>query len=489
MSYILWQTERQHKTIGKAVSKYILDNYEKLEASNEIYYPLTRKLGGEVIPFHNKEEFQRFLKSEESLYAWGEGTDLNIMSSLFKVQINVLVSKNGKLDGGKPIVFGEKYSRKAVLLHNVEEEHYYAVVAPDNPNKNFTLLNNVKRYVEGHEELRKSVQKNVSVRDDHKDEKDKIDSLMLRLGVLESRMNFYEAEKKRNDDEKRKLREEVNSLKENVCSHQSVVQNPVRPANDQSNFFPQPGQVTPPPVAVMDTSEKDEIDDLKRLKAMKDQGFRRDTPQSKPVGRPIVKKPSFYCISCDVPFDTKEALKEHNKVCQKKKIPDFEPIKPPEKVFNIPVLQSNVNVKALHPGFVPRQYNCLDCGFQSSGSGRSKMLLRHAKETGHKTDDLSEKCFTCGTVSKNFVELMIHRKAYHGDIVQKCHYNQDCQFKEKCWYNHDAVSSPSQVNNRVQGGFQQAKESLPPDQIVLLKELLTLFQQTKENRQGKSPGV
>ena len=125
VSYILWQTEGQHRTIGKAVSKYILDNYEKLEASNEIYYPLTRKLGGKDIPFYSKEEFQRFLKSEESLYAWGEGTDLNIMSSLFKVQINVLVSKNGKLDGGKPIVFGEKFSRKAVLLHNVEEEHYY----------------------------------------------------------------------------------------------------------------------------------------------------------------------------------------------------------------------------------------------------------------------------------------------------------------------------------------------------------------------------
>ena len=168
-------------------------------------------------------------------------------------------------------------------------------------------------------------------------------------------------------------------------------------------------------------------------------------------------------------------------------------------LVNIPVLQSNVNVKALHPnvnvkalhpGFVPRQYNCLDCGFQSSGSGRSKMLLRHAKETGHKTDDLSEKCFSCGLVSKNFVELMIHRKAYHGDIVQKCHYNQDCQFKEKCWYNHDAVSSQSQANSRrPQGDFQQVKESLPPDQIVLLKELLMLFQQRKENRQEKSPGV
>ena len=241
------------------------------------------------------------------------------------------MSKNGKLDGGRPIVYGEKYSRKAVLLLNVEEGHYYAVVSPDNPNKNYTILNNVKRYIEGHEELKKSAQKNgfVSVKDDHKTEKDKFDSLMLRLGVLESRMNFYEAEKKRNDDENRKLREQVSALKANGCSHQSVIQAPVYPDVNQSNIVPQPGQAIPPPDSAMDTSEKD-LEDLKRLKAMKDQGSRRETPQSKPVP----KKPSFYCISCGVPFDTKEALKDHNKVCQKKKIPDFEPIKPPEKVFS-----------------------------------------------------------------------------------------------------------------------------------------------------------
>ena len=42
-SYIMWQTDGHYKTIGKAISKYILENYENLEASNEIYYPLTRK--------------------------------------------------------------------------------------------------------------------------------------------------------------------------------------------------------------------------------------------------------------------------------------------------------------------------------------------------------------------------------------------------------------------------------------------------------------
>ena len=74
----------------------------------------------------------------------------------------------------------------------MEEGHYSAVMAPDNPNKNFTMLNNVKRYVEGREELKK---KEKSVKDP-KNEKDKIDSLMMRLGVLESRMNFMKLKRK-----------------------------------------------------------------------------------------------------------------------------------------------------------------------------------------------------------------------------------------------------------------------------------------------------
>ena len=196
----MWQTEGQYKTIGRAVTKYILEHYEKMEASNEIFYPLTRKLGGKEVTFNNKEEFQRFLKSEESLYAWREGTDLEVISTLFQIQIIVLVSKNGKLDGGKPIVFGEKFKMKAVLLHNVEEGHYSAVMAPDNPNKNFTILNNVKRYVDSNEEQKRNNGQDKSNRN-QKNEKDKIDSLMMRLGVLESRMNFYEAEKKRKEYE------------------------------------------------------------------------------------------------------------------------------------------------------------------------------------------------------------------------------------------------------------------------------------------------
>ena len=125
----------------------------------------------------------------------------------------------------------------------------------------------------------------------------------------------------------------------------------------------------------------------------------------------------------------------------------------------------------------------IDCDFETSGSGRSKMLLRHASETGHKTDSLNEKCYTCGTITNNFEDLMVHRKQHHADRVKPCHHGNDCRFKAKCWYVHP--TDPSQSNNSQasqQGGFHQSHQPFPPDQVALLMEMLKAFQLAKGNQ-------
>ena len=159
LSYILWQTREHYKTLGRAISKYIIKNYDNLEASNMIYYPLTRlcrKISNEELIFQNKEEFKNFLNSEESIWTYREGPDLLILSNLLEIQINVLVSKNSKMvDSGKHTVFGEEYKRRAYVLFNVDEMHYSPVVTPHDTNDNFTLLNNVERYVDCHSEPKK----------------------------------------------------------------------------------------------------------------------------------------------------------------------------------------------------------------------------------------------------------------------------------------------------------------------------------------------
>ena len=209
-------------------------------------------------------------------------------------------------------------------------------------------------------------------------------------------------------------------------------------------------------------------------------------------------QPPMFCISCSLRFENKEALKEHKNVCPKKnnsvKITQTNSAQHQnqKEEYNIPVLAStNVssNVFVTQSSNV-RSYNCQECGFQATGSGRSKILLKHSKETGHKTDKLHEKCYTCGVVSDNFEELMIHRKNQHREKVQNCHYKNECRFKKRCWYNH--LSEISQDDSNLnQRDFHQVKEPLPPDQMALLMEMLTAFQQTKESMKEKprSQGV
>ena len=38
-----------------------------------------------------------------------------------------------------------------------------------------------------------------------------------------------------------------------------------------------------------------------------------------------------------------------------------------------------------------RSYNCEECAFQASGGGSSKALLKHSKDSGHKTNSLEER--------------------------------------------------------------------------------------------------
>ena len=391
LSYILWQTTGHYKTIGKAINKYILENYEKLEASNEIFYPLTRickKISDTELIFRNREEFQSFLKSEDSIYAWREGTDLEILSTLFEIQINVLVSKNGKLDGGRPIVIGETYTKTAVVLHNVEEGHYSAVVAPYNPNKNFTLLNNIKRYVDSLCEKKGDSVKVDPTKDLKKDElkemMNRMDSLSRTLGVLQSRVDFFEKEKARNDAENVKLRGEIEALKANRCGHQSLRLVPANPditVIKQPEVLPQPGQANS--VKDMDTDvdhgRKNELDELNRLKALKGQGFVRVSPQARAFEKP---QTPMFCLTCNVRFENKDALREHRVVCPKKAPSINENSPGPEANAvvgeRIQTLNSQQKVAVLNRQ--ARSYNCEECAFQATGGGRSKALLKHFRE-------------------------------------------------------------------------------------------------------------
>ena len=141
---------------------------------------------------------------------------------------------------------------------------------------------------------------------------------------------------------------------------------------------------------------------------------------------------------------------------------------------NAPNIQQNV----------VRQYNCHQCPFQGNSS---KNLYRHFRLTGHKTDKLSEKCYTCDKVCQNFEDLMIHRKEAHPLSVGMCRYFQEnkyCKFEAKCYYSH------TYQQNSPQPVFHQNKEPSPPDQpmaemLVMLKELMSTYIQVKGGQSEK----
>ena len=137
-----------------------------------------------------------------------------------------------------------------------------------------------------------------------------------------------------------------------------------------------------------------------------------------------------------------------------------------------------------------RSYNCEECAFQASGGGCSKALLKHARDSGHKTNSLEERCYNCDQVFGSFTDLMIHRRDQHSDKINKCRYFAEgtCKFQQRCWYSHEKTVN----KNDLGSDFQKEKDSIPPDVrqglAVLLEDLLAIHKARKENV-TKPPGA
>ena len=131
-----------------------------------------------------------------------------------------------------------------------------------------------------------------------------------------------------------------------------------------------------------------------------------------------------------------------------------------------------------------RQYNCHSCSQQYENV---RYLQKHARITGHKTDDLSQNCYICNKKCADFDELMRHRKSSHPLSINTCRFYKDtgyCKFDNQCYYRHSEINSQPQV-------FQKSPEHPPPDPpmmdlIVMLKEMMATYMQAKENGSEKA---
>ena len=431
---------------------------------------------------------------------WREGPDLNVLAHLLGVRVDVLISKDNKLDGGCPMVYGEQYEDRArmVLVLSTEEKHYLAVVDTQNPHKNLKLIPELEAYINAKNESQESrvavskdsedVKKN-DTKDDFKKVNSRIDDVMKLLTNLQAK---YDGKIFRLEEENRVLKTLLDKRPQAEVRAAHVP--PARPPPPLPSAAAQPAQVPAPSAAApagdggqMDL-DNDEFPQLQSLYEMKQQGFQRQNPTAPPVRK------SFSCALCKIQFDNEENLRKHKdtkhtenksaekvtdsqeKVGEKKTAPGKEVVNE-GAMKRIPILNGQ-----------SREYNCLECSFQADGKGSSKSLLRHSKQTKHRTSSLEEKCYTCQKVCPNFEELMLHRRENHRDNINFCRYlsEDSCKFGDRCWYSHNQTKKNDSSKQNV--GFRREKEAIPPDMMqgltVLLSDLIA-----KHLSQKKSPGV
>ena len=147
ISVVCFGSEVHWMIVAKAINKMAIEQFENMK--DFLSFPIKRKVSGrkDELEFQNKEEFVKFLMSDESLLMWREGPDLAVVAHLFRLRVDVLVSKDKKLDGGCPIIYGEEFEDRGriVLLLSTKENHYNAVLLK-NPRKNLKLKEYLKAY-------------------------------------------------------------------------------------------------------------------------------------------------------------------------------------------------------------------------------------------------------------------------------------------------------------------------------------------------------
>ena len=468
-----------------------------------LIFPLKRKVGGKEgdVEFKDKDEYIKFLMSDDSLVMWREGPDLAVVAHLLRSRVDVLISKDNKLDGGCPMVYGEEFEDRGriVLVLSEEEKHYYAVVDTQNPNDNLRLLEALKTYVNNANNDSDgsvlAISKDSEDKDVQNATQDDIRAVNSRLDAITKRFTNLQAKY----DGKIFRLEEENKVLMGLLSKRGpqpqVRAAPVAPPAAQPVPVPppaaQPAQVPAGDTGPMDL-DKEEFSQLKRLHDMKQQGFQRQSPAAPPVRK------GFLCVTCKIQFDKEENLKKHkdtkhpDKEDTKKKMSSNVQSEPRIPDIVLAPINNVINEAAMKK--IPslngqaRKYNCLECSFQADGKASSKSLLRHSKQTGHRTSPLEEKCYTCQAVCPNFEELMVHRRENHKDNINFCRYlsEDSCKFGSRCWYSHDQAKKNDSSKQNL--GFRREKGSIPPDMMqgltVLLSDLIAQHLDRK-----KSPGA
>ena len=550
-SLVIFGTVAHWVYVARAMGLRVAEKWPQLKENGFITKEsYERRIRGEDREYKSDESLLKFLRDEESVHGWKDFTDFWALSDLLGVQTQIILSKDGYLNG--MITLGEQYQgAKVILLFDERAKHYKAIINPDNVSKNGKLFFELKKYIT----------KMTSEKVKSESEK-KLDRLLQKMEEYEEELQkktnrFEEMEKKISayEVENNEMKMEIEDMKRRMKIMEERSES--RPGEPHPQAPPPPAEVVPPPAVAqvnevpdvgsqpasqsdMEISQPDdEEEQIRTMQSWRLQGSVRQCPQEE-----AVKKKNFQCDPCKCIFDSEENLKKHKvsmhstfkkvvindtnvdlnvnkdrkedndvslKVINNSK-EDNEEISATAGAFKVQKQTAalDVQVQKLFND-KSRQYNCKDCPFQGTSS---KNLVMHLKEskTCKNTDPLIEKCYTCGVVLENFEKLMEHRKQFHFDKINSCRYQKEdlCKFKSSCWYKHEdsvEVSSVGNVAPQNSQDFQVEAETFPPDlqqlqsitsqftqsmQIITMqftKQLATMFQHSSGGRQNVSPGA
>ena len=99
----------------------------ELKAQNCIPYPIRTVLRGRTTFYDEDqdEEYHQLLHSEDGEYLWRDGVDLKVFSDQIGVTIEVIVCRDGKLEGNPQQVSQQYPGEKIILLLDTGARHYH----------------------------------------------------------------------------------------------------------------------------------------------------------------------------------------------------------------------------------------------------------------------------------------------------------------------------------------------------------------------------
>ena len=242
-SLVIFGTVVHWVYVARAMGLRVAEKWPQLKENGFITKEsYVRRIRGEDREYKSDESLLKFLRDEESVHGWKDFTDLWALSDLLGVQTQIILSKDGYLNG--MITLGEQYQgAKVILLFDENAKHYKAIINPDNVSKNGKLFFELKKYIT------KMTSEKVK-----SESENKLDRLLQKMEAykeeLQNKTNlFEEMQKKINtyETENMEMKMEIVDMKRRMkMIEERSVPAPVVP---HPQAPPPPAEAVPPPVA------------------------------------------------------------------------------------------------------------------------------------------------------------------------------------------------------------------------------------------------